>query len=114
MNYLMMIYCSKGGKNMIEILSEFSEMRDDNAIITGYINFKSISLYEKKDLMVCNEKIYPKAPCLVMEILDEENSTAEHKYMKPIAWVPVNKKQIEFFKKYFDKMELEDEQQSMV
>ena len=95
---------------MIEILSEFADTRDENAFLTGFIEFKTMKLYEKDELTPTGKDLYPETPCLIMEVLDEENSTAENKIMKPVSWVPITKKQISFFKKYMNKKVLEDEQ----
>lgn len=71
---------------------------------TGYIETSRISLYEKKDCDVpADVKCLPEPPCLLLEVIDEENGRYKGMpegvvAMKPVAWVKVNAEQVKFFK----------------
>lgn len=99
---------------MLEIHSEFEDMHDENAMLTGFIEFKALRLYEKGEEIPGDKNVQPIGPCLVMEVIDEEESTADVKLMKPINWISLNKKQILFFKNYLALRNFEDERKKMV
>jgi len=99
---------------MEEIHCEFEDTHDENAFLTGFIEFKSLKLYEKGEIVPSDKNINPKSPCLVIEVLDEEESTADVKLMKPAYWTPINKKQIKFIKRYLAMKALQNERETMV
>jgi len=99
---------------MEEIHCEFEDTHDENALLTGFIEFKSLKLYDVGEKVPSDKDIIPKSPCLVIEVLDTEESTAEVKLMRPAHWIPINKKQTNFFKRYLALKAIEDERQKMV
>lgn len=78
--------------------SYFAEDYDEQGKVKGKIEIKRLSLYTitDKDVPSGVDKkgnfIQPITPCLVMEMLDKEYSTADIKILKPIDWIPLSTK----------------------
>lgn len=70
--------------------SLYYETHDLTATPDGFIEHTNIQWFGKKEQCIPTDgvDIVPRPPCLVWQVIDEENSTAEFKMMKPIKWVP--------------------------
>ena len=86
------------------ITNEFVKTHGINAELDGFLEIKSLRLYENEEEHVPTDfpDIIPEPPCLVMEVIDLELSTKEHKILKPIKWMKLTEDQLTFFKKYFE------------
>lgn len=67
-----------------------------------------ITFYDIEDDMIpCNDnpKCYPKTPCLVFEVFDEENSArSKIPMLKPIGFIKLNKKQSKEIRSWINKI----------
>ena len=98
-------------QKMEEIHTEFEDTHDENAFLTGFLEFKSLKLYEEGDKIPTDKNVSPVAPCLVIEVFDEEESTAESKLMRPAHWIPINSKQVKLIKRYINMKTLRENEE---
>ena len=88
--------------SMINIMRSVDNVHDENGTIIGFLTIKELNFYDTGyEYIPSDTAVNPRPPCLVLEVIDEEYSTAEQKLLKPIDWIGVTDAQAAFIKKHF-------------